>query len=100
MLGIPFFKQRKPRKFNYTPIHYDPVAEAREKRRKELLGDDAEVPAGNGGGEYQPGDFIRSRGLRSRNMPEMPDKAKSTRKIIRGVATIVILILLIIWALS
>jgi len=53
MAGIPsFFKQFKPRGFNYTPMYYDPEKERieeRERRIKAELGIKEE-----GDGEYIP----------------------------------------------
>ena len=40
-----FFKQRKPRGFNYIPRYYDPEAEAREERKKIVLGEKYRSPA-------------------------------------------------------
>ncbi len=82
MLKLSFFKTPKPRQFEYRPRYYDPEKEAREERRRELLGDRADdkhgyrhddkhddglgdVPgnsSGDGpGGEYKykPGQYIR-----------------------------------------
>ena len=56
MIKFTFFKTPKPRQFQYQPRFYDPEKEARDERRKELLGDRAEDPAD---GEYKPGDYIR-----------------------------------------
>lgn len=37
MAGIPsFFKQYKPRGFNYTPMYYDPAKERREERERQI----------------------------------------------------------------
>lgn len=37
MAGIPsFFKQFKPRGFNYTPMYYDPEKERREERERRI----------------------------------------------------------------
>jgi type VI protein secretion system component VasK len=40
-----FFNQRKPRGFNYSPRYYDPEAEAREERKKIVLGEKYRSPA-------------------------------------------------------
>ena len=42
--------------FNYIPRYYDPEKERREQRRKELCGEGAT----DEGGEYKPGQFIRT----------------------------------------
>ncbi len=65
-MKLTIFSRVKPRGFNYIPIHYDPAQEAREQRRKELLGEDAASPleGGKEGKDYVPGEFIRSGGIR------------------------------------
>lgn len=40
-----FFNQRKPRGFNYRPRYYDPETEAREERKKIVLGEKYRSPA-------------------------------------------------------
>jgi len=36
-MGIPrFFKLSKPKQFNYQPLYYDPVKEAKEDREKRI----------------------------------------------------------------
>ena len=36
-MGIPrFFKLPKPKQFNYQPLYYDPVKEAKEERKKKI----------------------------------------------------------------
>jgi hypothetical protein len=56
-----FFNQRKTRGFNYIPRNYDPAQEARELRKKEVLGTrykapgESELPEK----EYVPGSFLR-----------------------------------------
>lgn len=55
MLGFTPFKKHANR-FNYIPRYYDPEKEAREQRRAELRGERAE----DAGGEYRPGQYIRT----------------------------------------
>ncbi|MCC8019034.1 MAG: hypothetical protein LIO85_04590 [Rikenellaceae bacterium] len=55
MIKFTAFRTQKPRQFNYIPRYYDPEAEAREERRKQVLGLTDEP-----GGEYVPGQYIRS----------------------------------------
>lgn len=55
MLGFTPFKKHA-NKFNYIPRYYDPEKEAREQRRAELRGERAE----DAGGEYRPGQYIRT----------------------------------------
>lgn len=61
MIKFTAFRTQKPRKFNYIPRYYDPEQEAREERRKQVLGIVDEP-----GGEYVPGQYIRSGQMRSR----------------------------------
>ncbi len=49
--------KRKPNEFRYTPRYFDPVKEARNARRRELSGQDAESDAV----EYKPGQYIRTK---------------------------------------
>ncbi|MBQ4280245.1 MAG: hypothetical protein IJC16_09880 [Rikenellaceae bacterium] len=60
MLGLGAFR-RKPRTFEYKPRHFDPEAERREERRRELLGDDYTAPGPAGDTGYKPGDYVRKR---------------------------------------
>jgi hypothetical protein len=64
-----FFNQRKPRGFNYIPRNYDPDQEAREERKKVVLG--ARYKATGSGdkpeGEYIPGSYLREHVLARRN---------------------------------
>src|SRR5512133_2037552 len=51
-MAIPsFFKQTKPRGFNYTPRHYDPVKEEREARHRAM----EQAVRGTGQGERASG---------------------------------------------
>lgn len=57
-MGLIFFNfKSKARQFQYKPRHYDPDAEAREARRRMILGEDYAE------GEYKPGMYIRERRL-------------------------------------
>ena len=40
MLINPLMRTRKPRQFEYKPRHFDPEQEAREARKREVLGAD------------------------------------------------------------
>ncbi len=55
-MKVRFTYTAKPRKFEYKPRYYDPEKEAREQRRDELLG-----ARPSQGGDYVPGEIIRSR---------------------------------------
>lgn len=89
-----FFYTPKPRRFEYKPRYYDPEKEAREQRRKELLGDrDADPDA-----EYVPGDLLRRRKLQRMIAA---DNAAARRKKSSGfvllIAVLVLLILAVAW---
>lgn len=63
-----FFRQRKPRQFNYKPLFYDPNKEMQEqriKRIKDIAGEDNQLP-------YTPslskGSFRSYHRTRSRNV--------------------------------
>ena len=93
MLGFGAFR-RKPRQFEYRPLHYDPVQEAREQRRKELLGEDAESPLEGEHREYKPGQYIRG-GIRRRSISHHEEASR--RKMMRSVAALVMLVAIVIW---
>ncbi len=99
MFGFSFFHRPKPRQFNYRPLHYDPAAEEREKRRAELRaerGEDADAADDKG---YVPGDMIRSRGFASNRTNRRRD-TKAQVMTIRLVIFLVLVIGLAIWALN
>ena len=95
MLGFGAFR-RKPRQFEYRPLHYDPVQEARAHRRKELRGEDAESPFDGEHNEYKPGQYIRG-GIRRRSIS--PHEEASRRKAIRSAVALVMLAAILIWIL-
>lgn len=84
------FYKAKPRQFNYNPRYYDPEKERREQRREELLGKRIEE------GEYQPGDIIRSGGMRAKGRLLHDPEFKS--RIQRGQTTRLIVILALMLA--
>lgn len=61
---LPF--RAKPRQFNYKPIYFDPDKDAREERKKQVLGIDAYRRLNPDGTEkeYIPGEFIRELKIR------------------------------------
>ncbi len=95
MLGFGAFR-RKPRQFEYRPLHYDPQQEAREQRRKELLGEDAESPMAGASKEYKPGQYIQ-RGFRQNSLSQ--HEKVSQRKMIRSIAALIMLAAILIWIL-
>ncbi len=54
-----FFSKRKPRQFNYTPRHFDPEKEARDARRREILGAEAAAGYEDKKSDYKPGQYVR-----------------------------------------
>ncbi len=88
------FSRRRPRQFDYRPVHYDPVAEAREQRRREVLGDEA-TPSSPAGG-YTPGQYIRDRGFQSGRIARREQSDKSRRIVIR-LAVLIALSALFVW---
>lgn len=60
------FKRAKPRGFNYKPRYYNPEEEAREERRKQVLGADYQEAYEQDADkkEYVPGQYVRQGGIR------------------------------------
>lgn len=55
---LPF--RAKPRRFDYKPLYFDPEKEAREERKKQVLGESyTRINQDNASQEYIPGEFIR-----------------------------------------
>ncbi len=121
-----FFRQRKPRGFNYIPRYYDPEAEAREERKKIVLGEkyrspkelardkaarEAEVAgdAPNTGNaentaaeEYVPGAFLREHIAARRGASHAADTMRRRRRKTRSVPVLIgilVLIAVIVWIL-
>lgn len=106
-----FFNQRKPRGFNYQPRFYDPDAEAREDRKKIVLGEkyrspeererDAARAAGKEVGEekYTPGSYLREH-IAARRGTHAADTMHKRRRKAQSIPVLVVVlgvILLIIW---
>lgn len=64
---------RKPRSFDYKPFHYDADAEAREERKRAILGQEYQP------GEYKPGMMIREG--RMRRIQEQNNRAQKASKV-------------------
>lgn len=120
-----FFNQRKPRGFNYQPRYYDPEAEAREERKKIVLGEKYRSPeqlaredaartateagAGGTGGtggvgaeEYVPGVFLREHIAARRGSAHASDVMRKRRRKTRSIPVlmaVLAVIALIIWML-
>lgn len=90
MLGFGGIFGRKPRQFDYKPRYYDPQKEAREERRKELLGEryDENAPAA-------AEERIRGRMGALRRTGGRPDR--NHQKTFRLVVVLVLLVLFVIW---
>ncbi len=92
-----FFYTPKPRKFDYKPRYYDPEAEARAERLKELRG---ERPS-DSTGEYVPGELLRSRYAAGRRAAQEM-RARNRRRSGRTMLLVVLLGLLaaaVMWVL-
>lgn len=93
-----FFYTPKPRQFDYKPRYYDPEQEAREQRRRELLGErltntDAE--------EYVPGELLRHRKMQRMIAADSnAARRKKSSSMIVLVAVLVLLGLAVAWVLN
>lgn len=98
-----FFNHRKPRPFNYTPRYYDPEQEAREERKKEVLGERYKAPGEQQeeGGEYVPGSFLRQQVSARRNNTENEifKRRKKKRKNMTVLAMVLFVLILLVWLL-
>ena len=109
-----FFHQRKPRGFNYQPRYYDPESEAREERKRMVLGEkyrspkerarDAAKAAGEDIGEdnYAPGSYLRGHVAARRGNAHAADTMRKRRRKTRSVyvlAGMLVLIALTVWML-
>ena len=57
MLKFGLFGHSSARQFEYKPRYFDPEKEARDERRRQLLGADSEVVDPEK--EYHPGEYVR-----------------------------------------
>lgn len=94
-----FFNQRKPKAFNYIPRTYDPAKEAREERKKEVLGERYKAPGGERPEDYVPGNYLREHVNSRRNNTEndMFRRRKRKRHNMTILAAILVLLMLIVW---
>ncbi len=103
-MAIPsFFKQNKPKGFNYIPRYYDPAKEEMEQRRR-ALGLDSDAPEGDRRGNEKPGvdpsGTQTDRPYRSRIMRgDMKHYFARRNDRVRKQSTIRLLVILIIIAL-
>ncbi|MCC8088960.1 MAG: hypothetical protein LIO79_06825 [Rikenellaceae bacterium] len=100
-----FFRVRKPRQFEYKPRYYDPEEEAREERKKAVLGadykDNYKTSGENASGseEYKPGQYLRGMSMRKGNIVDRRSSNKKANTI-RFVIALVLLIAAFWWLLS
>ena len=92
--GRVFF--RKPRQFNYKPRYYDPEREAREERRREILGDAAyteeQLKA------MKPGQYIRENmRARRRHITRYDKGRRNTRGRSLGILIRLAVLALLFW---
>lgn len=86
--------RRKARQFEYKPRFYDPEKEAREERRRELCGEDAERVDG---AKYVPGQFIRKDMLSRRGygIKKKKNNGAGRRRVMIGLCLGLLLIIVI-----
>ncbi len=96
-----FFNHRKPRPFDYKPRYYSPEKEAREERKKIVLGEKYKAPGEEENNEnYVPGSYIRQHVSNRRNNTaenEMFRRRKRKRRSMTMLAAILALLVLIVW---
>ncbi|MEG1607152.1 MAG: hypothetical protein RR931_06140 [Mucinivorans sp.] len=85
MLGFSFGGTRKPRQFEYKPRYWDPEKEAREERRRQILGED--YTSDNG---HKPGMLILEGRLR--RMQHAERTKRGSRTVLLRTAIFVILV--------
>ncbi len=103
-----FFNQRKPRGFNYIPRYYDPEAEAREERKKIVLGDryrtpaqrerDAALAAGKDVPDenYVPGAFLREH-ISARRGAHASDVMRKRRRKAQSIPVLIVILAAIVF---
>lgn len=85
MFGI---KIKPARQFNYSPRYWDPEAEAREARKKAILGDDYVE------GQYHPGSMIRDGRLRRMQTANRLQKKSKTTLIRTAIFVFLVFVML------
>ncbi len=102
-----FFNQRKPRGFNYKPRYYDPEAEAREERKKIVLGDKYRSPAqraaddARAAGEdvkedYVPGAYLREH-ISARRGAHASDVMRKRRRKAQSIPVLIVILAAIVF---
>lgn len=89
-----FFYTPKPRKFDYRPRYYDPEKEAREARRRELLGD--RMPEGD---EYIPGELLRQRRMQRMMESGGAHRRKKPVGVLFLLLLLALLVVAVVWVL-
>ena len=96
-----FFNHRKPRPFNYTPRYYDPDKEAREERKKIVLGEKYKAPGERDEPEkeYVPGSYLREHVHNRRNnmQGEIFKRRKRKRQSMTVLAAVLAVLVLLVW---
>lgn len=95
-----FFNHRKPRPFDYKPRHYSPEQEAREERKKIVLGEKYKAPGEEErNADYVPGSYIREHvSARRNNMQgEIIKSRKRKRQSMTVLAAVLAVLVLIVW---
>jgi hypothetical protein len=102
-----FFSQRKPRGFNYQPRYYDPEAEAREERKRIVLGEKYRTPEqrardeARAAGEdvpeetYRPGEYLREH-IAARRGSHAADAMRKRRRRTHSVPVLVGILVVIV----
>lgn len=98
MLGVSFFR-RKPRQFNYSPRYYDAEAEAREERKRLILGEDYDKDYKADDKGYTPGKYIR-RAQVHRMKGNVSTKDKGRNIMVRLIIFIVLLLIAAYYIIS
>lgn len=104
MFGFNGVFGQKPRRFDYKPRYYDLEQEAREQRKREVLGADyadkyktdderaAEKQA------YKPGAYIRSSAMDRRGIQRSP--RNNTTRVKRMAVILLVLVVLAVWLMT
>lgn len=104
MFGFGGVFGRKPRRFDYIPRYYDAEQEAREQRKREVLGPDyadkykSQEELAEQRERYVPGTFIRKNMIERRGIQRSPrNNAVAVRRLIIIFA---LLLIAAVWLMS
>ena len=95
MLGLSAFR-RKPRQFEYKPRFFDPEKDAREERKKMILGEDYSDTPDEAAKEYVAGQYIRRHMRARRGWATEKSHGRRQRVTRRAVILLIFLIVLAI----